>query len=201
MKINRQIVVFHAADLTAESTFWAGLLGGTVDAEDDWHSVVVDGEWRLGIQLAPDHVPSLWPGGTPQQIHLDLYVDDIKAAHDKAVSLGARQLKPARDVPRCGGALSAAFIGTKETVRYGVAPRAVTPSDAAVHALPGKPGLFEGALLGGVIHIRDRLDAMRCCVREQIARQQPVRVRTVSVATDLRQHRDPHCPVVRHSSH
>jgi len=103
MKITRQIVVFDAADLTAKSTFWAGLLGGTVDADDDWHSVAVDGEWRLAIQLAPDHVPPQWPDGTPQQIHLDLYVDGIKAAHDKAVSLGARQLKPADDIESASG--------------------------------------------------------------------------------------------------
>ena len=44
MKIKRQIVVFDAADLAAESSFWAALLGGTVDADDDWHSVLVDGE-------------------------------------------------------------------------------------------------------------------------------------------------------------
>jgi hypothetical protein len=56
MKITRQIVVFDAADLTAVSTFWAGLLGGTVVADDDWHSILVDGEWRLAVQLAPDHV-------------------------------------------------------------------------------------------------------------------------------------------------
>ena len=37
------------ADLAAESSFWAGLLRGTVEAEDDWRSVVVDGEWRLVI--------------------------------------------------------------------------------------------------------------------------------------------------------
>ena len=81
MKIRRQIVVFDAADLAAESGFWAGLLGGTVEAEDDWHSVVVDGEWRLGVQLAPNHVPPDWPDGTPpQQIHLDLWVDDLEAA-------------------------------------------------------------------------------------------------------------------------
>jgi predicted enzyme related to lactoylglutathione lyase len=97
MRIARQIVVFDAADLTGESTFWAALLGGTVDAEDDWHMVYVDGEPRLGIQLAPDHVPPEWPDGTPQQIHLDLYVDDVKAAHEEALSLGARLLKPAED--------------------------------------------------------------------------------------------------------
>ncbi len=51
MRIVRQIVVFDAADLTAESTFWAGLLGGTVVADKDWRSVVVDGEWRLASSL------------------------------------------------------------------------------------------------------------------------------------------------------
>ena len=98
MKINRQIIVFDAADLAAESSFWAGLLGGTVDEDNDWHSVLVNGEWRLGVQFAPNDVPPDWPDGTPQQIHLDLYVDDPKEAHDKAISLGARVLKPAADL-------------------------------------------------------------------------------------------------------
>jgi predicted enzyme related to lactoylglutathione lyase len=97
MKINRQIIVFDAADLSAESTFWAGLLGGTVDAEDDWHTVSVNGQPRLGFQLAPNHVPPEWPDGTPQQIHLDLYVDDIDAGHGEAISLGARLLKASED--------------------------------------------------------------------------------------------------------
>ena len=42
-------VVFDAADLSAESSFWAGALNGTVDAEDDWHMVLVDGEERVGV--------------------------------------------------------------------------------------------------------------------------------------------------------
>lgn len=96
MKITRQIIVFDAADLGAESAFWAGLLDGTVDAEDDWHSVLVDGEWRLGVQLAPNHVFPDWPDGTPQQqIHLDLWVEDLQAAHEAAIALGARLLRPA----------------------------------------------------------------------------------------------------------
>ena len=97
MKINSQVVVFDAADLTAESSFWAGLLGGTVDAEDDWHMVVVDGTARVGVQLAPDHVRPEWPLGTPQQIHLDLWVDDIETAHEEAMSLGAELLQVAED--------------------------------------------------------------------------------------------------------
>jgi predicted enzyme related to lactoylglutathione lyase len=94
VRINHQVVVFDAADLSAESSFWAALLGGTVDAEDDWHMVLVDGAPKVGVQLAPGHVAPDWPDGTPpQQIHLDLWVDDIDAAHDEVVSLGAKLLK------------------------------------------------------------------------------------------------------------
>jgi catechol 2,3-dioxygenase-like lactoylglutathione lyase family enzyme len=103
MVIGRQIVVFDAADMNAESAFWAGLLGGTVEKEDDWHSVLVDGKGRVAVQLAPNHVPPEWPDGTPQQIHLDLLVDDIKSAHDEVLSLGARLLKPADDIEAAEG--------------------------------------------------------------------------------------------------
>ena len=97
MEIRLQVVVFDASDLEAESSFWAGVLGGTVDAEDDWHMVLVDGRPRIGVQLAPDHIPPDWPNGTPQQIHLDLWVDDHDAAHELVMSLGARVLKEAEE--------------------------------------------------------------------------------------------------------
>jgi predicted enzyme related to lactoylglutathione lyase len=97
MRINHQVVVFDAADLGAESEFWAGLLDGTVDVDDDWHMVFVDGEPRVGVQLAPDHVPPQWPHGAPQQVHLDLWVDDFETAHHQVMSLGARVLREATD--------------------------------------------------------------------------------------------------------
>jgi predicted enzyme related to lactoylglutathione lyase len=103
MQISRQIVVFDAADLNAESSFWADMLGGTVDADDDWHTVMVGGRPQVGVQLAPDHRQPDWPNGTPQQIHLDLYVDDIRSAHDEAVSLGAKPLKLADDTDSRAG--------------------------------------------------------------------------------------------------
>ena len=89
--------MFDAADLAAESSFWAGVFGGTVDAEEDWHMVLVDGQPRIGVPLAPNHVPPDWPDGVPQQIHLDLCVDDPAAAHDLVMSLGATVLKEAED--------------------------------------------------------------------------------------------------------
>jgi predicted enzyme related to lactoylglutathione lyase len=104
MRISRQIVVFDAPDLAVESAFWAALLGGRVEADDDWHTVYVDGEPRLGFQLAPDHRAPDWPGnGTPQQLHLDLYVDDVKAAHEETLALGAKLVQPADDVDSASG--------------------------------------------------------------------------------------------------
>jgi predicted enzyme related to lactoylglutathione lyase len=103
MRITRHEIVFDAADIGAESAFWAGMLGGTVEADDDWHSVLVDGDARIGVQLAPDHVPPDWPDGAPQQIHLDLWVDDLEAAHEEAISLGARLLQAAEDSEAADG--------------------------------------------------------------------------------------------------
>ena len=98
MKIKQQLVVFDAADLEAESAFWARLLAGTVLRSDDWHTIVVEGLPRYAVQLAPDHVAPDWPDGQPeQQIHLDLHVVDVEAAHAHAIACGARLLRAADD--------------------------------------------------------------------------------------------------------
>jgi predicted enzyme related to lactoylglutathione lyase len=100
MRIKHQVVTFDAADLAAESRFWAGVLGGEVDADGDWHMVVVDGAPRVGVQLAPGHTPPEWPDGpTPQQVHLDLWVEDFAEAHEQVMALGATVLKPAAGNP------------------------------------------------------------------------------------------------------
>ena len=91
--------MFDAADPAMESSFWAGVLGGTVDVDDGWHMVFVDGRPRVGVQVVPGHVPPEWPDGNPQQIHLDLWVDDIDSAHEEVMALGARLLKPAEIEP------------------------------------------------------------------------------------------------------
>lgn len=86
MELVRSVVVLDAADLHAESAFWAGMLDGHVFADDAFHSVIdAAGEWRIGVQLAPDHVPPDWPDGAPQQLHLDLHVDGPQQAHEQAM--------------------------------------------------------------------------------------------------------------------
>jgi predicted enzyme related to lactoylglutathione lyase len=95
VKITRQIIVLDAADIATVSNFWAGVFGGRALASDpDWHDVLdAEGEWRIGVQLAPEHTPPLWPNGAAQQIHLDLHVEDPHEAEREVIALGARLLK------------------------------------------------------------------------------------------------------------
>lgn len=99
MRFIRHVVVFDASDIEAESSFWAGMLDGRVFPDPDFHAVVDGtGEWRIGVQLAPSHVPPEWPDGNPQQVHIDLHVDEPLVAHERAMELGARLLQAADDL-------------------------------------------------------------------------------------------------------
>jgi predicted enzyme related to lactoylglutathione lyase len=102
VQITRKIIVFDTPDLAVESTFWAELLSGTaeLDADGQWATVYTgDGKPYLGFQLAENFVAPQWPDGPQQQqIHLDLYVDDVPAADQRVISLGAKLLQPADDI-------------------------------------------------------------------------------------------------------
>lgn len=97
MEFSRRIIVFDAANIDEVSRFWADLFGAEVAADEGWRSIVVDGGLELAVQHAPDHRPPDWPDGAPQQVHLDLYVDDVDAAHAHAMDCGARLLQDAPD--------------------------------------------------------------------------------------------------------
>ena len=104
MVIVRRVVVFDASDLETESTFWAGMLDGRVLADSDFHNIFdAEDRWAMGVQLAPNHAPPDWPHGNAQQVHLDLHVEDPAAAHEKAISLGARLLQSADDLTAAEG--------------------------------------------------------------------------------------------------
>ena len=83
-------VVLDCPEPRALADFYRGVLGGEItDAEDDWVTLVVDGQ-RIAFQLAPDFVPPTWPGGErPQQLHIDLTVDDVEAVEPRVLALGA----------------------------------------------------------------------------------------------------------------
>lgn len=104
MEITQQLVVFDAADLEREAAFWATVLGGEVNRYAHWYEVEVDGSVRAAVQHAPDHVPPRWPDGDPPlQLHLDLYVPDIRGGHDAVIAAGASLLQQAEDLDAPSG--------------------------------------------------------------------------------------------------
>jgi catechol 2,3-dioxygenase-like lactoylglutathione lyase family enzyme len=75
--------------------FYSALLGKPITyASDDW-VVVADNDHTsgLGFQRAPGHQRPQWPDPAhPQQMHLDVMVDDLDAAEPAVLALGARKL-------------------------------------------------------------------------------------------------------------
>lgn len=75
--------------------FYAALLGKPITYQSDDWVVVADNDHTsgLGFQRAPDHQRPQWPDPTrPQQMHLDVMVDDQDAAGSAVLALGARKL-------------------------------------------------------------------------------------------------------------
>jgi catechol 2,3-dioxygenase-like lactoylglutathione lyase family enzyme len=90
----RLVAAFDAADIDTLASFYAELTGWQVaDKDPDWITLQTGDGREIAFQLAPDHVPPQWPGQEhPQQVHLDLQIEDHGAAAERAVGLGATRL-------------------------------------------------------------------------------------------------------------
>ena len=91
-------------DPAALAGFYSELLGLPLAdrGEDDGEWVVIggDGAPRIAFQFAPDHRPPQWPDpARPQQMHFDVWVDDIEAAERRVLELGATPLARSEEVP------------------------------------------------------------------------------------------------------
>jgi len=82
--------VFDCPDARALAAFYAALLGWPeVDADDDWVTIS-NGANEISFQQVDDYTPPVWPGQEhPQQLHLDVDVDDMDEAEAALVALGA----------------------------------------------------------------------------------------------------------------
>jgi hypothetical protein len=77
------------------ATFYSGLLGNPITYADDDFVVVSTSDQGSGLafQRSPDQRPATWPDpAVPQQIHLDIMVEDVSTAADAVVALGATHL-------------------------------------------------------------------------------------------------------------
>ncbi len=88
-------LVFDCPEPAALAAFYAELLGlpVTYTSEDFVVVAASDRTSGLGFQLAPGHRPPTWPDdAVPQQLHLDIMVDDVSAAAERVLAIGARRL-------------------------------------------------------------------------------------------------------------
>jgi catechol 2,3-dioxygenase-like lactoylglutathione lyase family enzyme len=88
-------LVIDCRDPAALAEFYSKLLGVPITYRSDDFVVVARNDTTSGLafQLAPDHRPPTWPDpAIPQQMHLDVMVDDVEAARPQVLALGARRL-------------------------------------------------------------------------------------------------------------
>jgi catechol 2,3-dioxygenase-like lactoylglutathione lyase family enzyme len=88
-------VVLDCPEPGVLAAFYSALLGLPVTYRDrDWVVVATsDQASGLAFQRAPGHQPPTWPDpAIPQQVHLDIMVEDPAAAGRQARALGAVKL-------------------------------------------------------------------------------------------------------------
>ena len=87
------VIALDCRDPRALATFYSAITGWPIDdGDDDWVQLRGEGNVTLAFQLAPDHEPPVWPSpARPQQAHLDFDVEDLDAAEQQVLTLGARK--------------------------------------------------------------------------------------------------------------
>ncbi len=82
--------VIDCPDAPALAAFYGALLDWKVEPGDGWVDVRADYGQCLSFQSVEDFAPPEWPGQeAPQQMHLDVVVDDLDAAEAAVLELGA----------------------------------------------------------------------------------------------------------------
>lgn len=84
-------VVLDCPDPAVMATFYGTLLGWKLEQNDGnvWFIRAEYGD-ALGFQKVAGFAPPQWPGqDVPQQMHLDVTVDDLDAAETAVLALGA----------------------------------------------------------------------------------------------------------------
>ena len=94
--------VLDCPDTRVLAEFYRDLLGwqiSYVDPDDGW-TTLSGGPYKVAFQQAPDYQPPRWPDPNyPQQMHIDVTVDDLDIAEKQVLDLGARKadVQPSTD--------------------------------------------------------------------------------------------------------
>ena len=100
--------VLDCPDPAALATFYGTMLDWKVTDADGWFEIRADYGQCICFQKVDDYTAPVWPGqDSPQQMHIDVVVDDLDAAEVEVIAHRGHQARaPARDdvqgVPRPG---------------------------------------------------------------------------------------------------
>lgn len=83
-------IVVDCPDPHALAAFYGALLDWPVTDEEGWVSIRADYGQCIDFQRVEGYTPPRWPGQEqPQQMHLDVVVDDLDEAETAVLALGA----------------------------------------------------------------------------------------------------------------
>jgi catechol 2,3-dioxygenase-like lactoylglutathione lyase family enzyme len=84
------MVTLDCAEPRAEAAFWSAALGWEVAHVQDEYAMLTGGGSALGFGRVEGYAPPSWPDDAGvKQFHFDLAVDDLTAAEQALVALGA----------------------------------------------------------------------------------------------------------------
>lgn len=82
--------VIDCPDAGVLATFYGALLDWKVEVSSDWAEARSDYGHSISFQQVDPYTPPAWPGqDVPQQMHVDVIVDDLDAAEAPVLELGA----------------------------------------------------------------------------------------------------------------
>ena len=83
-------IVLDCPDHRALADFYGTMLDWKTEIRDDWADIRADYGACISFQQVADYTRPEWPGqDVPQQMHLDVMVDDLDAAEQEVLKLGA----------------------------------------------------------------------------------------------------------------
>jgi len=83
-------IVIDCPDAEALGTFYGTMLDWKSEVKPGWFQIRADYGQVIDFQQVDDYTPPQWPGqDVPQQMHIDVVVDDLDAAEAEVLALGA----------------------------------------------------------------------------------------------------------------
>ncbi|HXS63883.1 MAG TPA: VOC family protein [Streptosporangiaceae bacterium] len=84
------VIVLDCPDSDVMAAFYGALLDWKVETSPGWADVRADYGQTIAFQQVDGYTPPDWPGQqVPQQMHLDIDVDDLDAGEAAVLELGA----------------------------------------------------------------------------------------------------------------